>query len=222
MFLSGPLKLRILRHNCYQICWAQSRDYLPEIVLDHIIGVMADQNKEFQAVDNYPRRIVFLRWFLLIVEAGLAVYFVLGFHLYLGIAFLAYGVVSLFLIFPLIRCVRCRYYGQRCNFGWGKFWVARFFPKDDKNPYDIYHGWSILFLPLRLIPIGLGVRNLPLWIISGKFSFTLHGLFLIYLAIIIIHRQFYRARACSKCHQREICPVFAGHIALPEKAEWMR
>jgi hypothetical protein len=166
-------------------------------------------------VDNYSRRIVFVRWVFLTIEAGLAVYFALSFGLNFGILFLAYGIVCLFLIFPLIRCVRCSYYGKRCNFGWGRFWVSKFFPKDEAGQFGEYYGWSIFLWPIRLIPIGLGIRNLPFWIF-GKFSFTQHGLFVIYLAILFLHRRFYRARACSRCRQMAVCPVYTGRIIAPK------
>jgi hypothetical protein len=166
-------------------------------------------------LDTYPRRIPVIRWFFLIIEAGLALYFTLGVNLGFGIVFLAYGVVCLFLIFPLVRCVRCSYYGRRCNFGWGKFWVARFFPKSEKSDFGAYYGWSILFWPLRFFPIILGIRLLPNWLL-GKFSFWSHGLFLIYLVILFLHRRFYRSRACTRCHQKAICPVYAGRIAPTE------
>jgi hypothetical protein len=166
-------------------------------------------------LNTYPRRIPVIRWLLLIIEAGLALYITLGASLSFGIAFLAYGIVCLFLIFPLVRCVRCSYYGQRCNFGWGKFWVARFFTKSENGNFGTYYGWSILFWPLRFIPIILGIRLLPIWV-TGKFSFLAHGLFLIYLAVLFLHRRFYRARSCPKCHQMAICPVYNGRIASAE------
>jgi hypothetical protein len=165
--------------------------------------------------DIYPKRIVFIRWLFLSVEAVLALYFVFSFQTILGIIFLAYGVVCLFLIYPLFRCVRCGYYGKRCNFGWGRFWVSKLFPKDDGGHFGDNHGWSMLFWPLRIIPIVLGLRELPLWIL-GKFSFTAHGLFIIYLAILFLHRRFYRARACTRCHQMAICPIYTGRINAPE------
>jgi hypothetical protein len=169
-------------------------------------------------LDNYPKRIAFIRWLLLIAEAALAVYLIITFNQMLGVAFLAYGVVCLFLIFPLIRCVRCSYYGKRCNFGWGRFWVSRFFPKSENSRFDAYYGWSVIFWPLKIIPLVLGLRFLPA-IFMGKFFFLSQGMFIIYLAILLIHRRFYRARACTRCHQRAICPVYAGHIVAIDMAQ---
>ena len=178
---------------------------------------MADNNSSQTRLplDKYPKSIPFIRWFLLTLEGGLAIYFTLSFRMELGILFLAYGIACLFLVFPLIRCVRCAYYGKRCNFGWGKFWVSNVFPKSEDEHFGAYHGWSILLWPIRLIPIGLGLRNLPLWIF-GKFSFMQNGLFLIYLAILFIHRKFYRAQACSRCQQQKVCPVYTGRTGALE------
>jgi hypothetical protein len=179
---------------------------------------MADDLKTIQPVDNYPRRIAFIRWFLLALEGGIAIYFAMNLRTDFGILFLAYAVVCLFLIFPLIRCVRCSYYGRRCNFGWGRFWISRFFPKDEINHFGAYYGWSIAFWPLRVVPILLGIRNLTTWIF-GKFDFWSQGLFLIYLAVIILHRRFYRTRACPGCHQKAICPVYNGRVIEAEAVQ---
>jgi hypothetical protein len=176
---------------------------------------MADDLKITQPVDNYPRWIALIRWFLLAVEGGIAIYFAVNFRSDFGILFLAYGVVSLFLIFPFIRCVRCSYYGRRCNFGWSRFWISKFFPKDETNHFGAYYGWSFVFWPLRVVPIALGIRSLPGWLFD-KFNFPTHGLFLIYLAAILLHRLFYRSRACPRCHQKETCPVYSGHVIETE------
>jgi hypothetical protein len=179
---------------------------------------MVNEPKISQPVDNYPRRIAFLRWFLLAVEGGIAIYFATKFRPDFGILFLAYSVVCLLLIFPLIRCVRCSYYGRRCNFGWGRFWISKFFPRDETNNYGAYYGWSVIFWPLRVVPIALGLKDLPAWIFD-RFNFHTHGLFLIYLAAIILHRRFYRTRACPKCRQKEICPVYNGRLVEAEMVQ---
>jgi hypothetical protein len=178
---------------------------------------MTENNRTQAALpyDNFPKRIPFVRWLFLILEAGLAVYFALSFRLDFGILFLAYGIVCLFLIFPLIRCVRCSYYGKRCNFGWGRFWISNLFPKIENEQFGAYHGWSIFFWPLRIIPIFLGAILLPNWIL-GKFEFVPHGLFIIYLVILFSHRRFYRARACVRCRQRDVCPVYSRRAMAPE------
>jgi hypothetical protein len=148
----------------------------------------------------------------------LALYFVFSYRQSLGVIFLAYGVVCLFLIFPLIRCVRCGYYGKRCNFGWGRFWISKFFPKAEDSRFDAYYGWSIIFWPLKIVPLALGARSLP-GLILGNFSLAPQGLFIFYLAVLFIHRRFYRARACIRCHQRAVCPVYAGQIVPVETVQ---
>ena len=174
---------------------------------------MAELNHAPLPLDNFPQRVAVLRWLLLIIEAGLATYMIFNFHQAIGILYLAYGIVSLFLIFPLIRCVRCNYYGKRCNFGWGKWWVAAFFQRDTESNYADYYGWSALFWPLRLLPILIGLRTLP-GLISGRFNFESHGIFLIYLTILFLHRRYYRARACTRCLQKAICPVYTGRAVM--------
>jgi hypothetical protein len=178
---------------------------------------MANDEKDIQMLENYPRSVPFIRWLLLAVEASIAVYFAVKFRADFGILFLAYGVVCLFLIFPLIRCVRCSYYGRRCNFGWSRVWISKMFPKDELNHFSAYYGWSIFFWPLRIVPIAMGIGRLPSWIL-GEFDFSTHGLFLIYLAVIIIHRRFYRTRACPRCRQKDLCPVYNGRLIEPEIA----
>lgn len=173
-----------------------------------IIIPMSDKDKSrFKPpVDNYPWRIVMFRWFLLAVEASLASFFVFSYRLELGIFYVAYGVLCLFLLLPLIRCVRCYYYGKRCNFGWGT-WVAQVFPKDDINPHSAFYGYTILFWPLRIGPILLGIREIMNGLM-GRFFIVPQGLFAVYLLVLLIHRKFYMRSACMRCHQRTGCPVY--------------
>lgn len=186
---------------------------------------MSDNSaKQLRApLESYPWRIILIRWILLAAEFGLAIYFVMNFKQSLGIFYIAYSILCLFLLLPLIRCVRCYYYGKRCNFGWG-VWAAKFFPRDTVNPQSAYHGYTLLFWPLRLIPIGLGILSimgLVRIMLSGAPTdpgvplepfdlsrFLGQGLFLLYLMILFIHRKFYMARACSRCHQCVSCPVY--------------
>ncbi len=191
---------------------------MPDNTRFDIMMPMTEDSRICAPLDNYPRAIVFFRWLLLLIEAGLALYMVFTFNPLFGIIYLSYGIACLFIIFPLIRCVRCYYYGLRCNFGWGRAWVSKFFPKDEARDYGAYYGWSILFWPIRLFPIILGIRALPLWI-TGGFDFMTHGLFLIYLVIILTHRLFYRSRACTKCHQNKICPVYLGRIVISQPTQ---
>jgi hypothetical protein len=164
------------------------------------------------SIDQYPWRIILIRWFLLAVEGGIAIYLISSIRLELVVFYIAYGVISLFLLLPLIRCVRCGYYGKRCNFGWGR-WVARFFTYDDKNPYASFYGYTIIFWPLRLLPIIAGIRTIPT-VIFDQPTFLPHGLFVIYIVVMILHRLFYRGAACTRCHQRDICPVYKSSAVL--------
>jgi hypothetical protein len=170
------------------------------------------------AVDQYPWRIIFVRWTLLGIEAVIALRYMLGIQLELAILYLAYGVVCLFLLLPLIRCVRCSYYGRRCNFGWGT-WVARIFPRDEANSQSDFYGYTILFWPLRLFPILLGFRDVVAFgaglIKTGIFEPPLLiplAYFAAYIAVIAIHRRFYRAASCTRCHERLCCPVYNSRV----------
>jgi hypothetical protein len=155
---------------------------------------------------DFPTSIVLIRRLFLIIEAALATYFVISFRLEFGVVFIAYGVVCLFLLLPLIRCVRCGYYGKRCSVGWGK-WVAGIFPRDDQRPPDAYYGYTMLFWPLRALPILLACKSI-LDGISGKFGLMPQGLFGLYFLILYLGRRFYRARACPLCLHRTNCPVY--------------
>jgi hypothetical protein len=175
---------------------------------------MSDGNapKPLNLLDEYPWRIILFRWFLAAAEIGIATFFVSRIRLELGVMFLAYGVVCAFVLLPAIRCVRCYYYGKRCNFGWGK-WVSNIFSRSDNSPYASVYGFTILFWPLRMVPIALGLMSFSS-VISGAFALDPNGLFLIYLFLIFLHRRFYRARACTRCHQRESCPVYDSQAML--------
>jgi hypothetical protein len=180
-------------------------------------------------LDRYPWRIILFRWLLLAVEASIAVKFIIGFRFELAVIYIAYGVICLFLLLPLIRCVRCSYYGKRCNFGWG-VWVSKVFPRDEVNSQSAFYGYTILFWPLRLLPIILGFQvflNGFIGVLSWEFEqFQIipHGLFPAYLLTIFLHRRFYRAAACVKCHERLNCPVYncgvmLAHGSRPERMQ---
>jgi hypothetical protein len=170
-------------------------------------------------VDKYSWRIIFTRWLLLAIEFGIAVYIILGVRQELAIMYVVYAVVCLFLLLPLIRCVRCSYYGKRCNIGWG-VWVSKLFPRDEKSPQSAYYGYTILFWPLRIFPILFGLRFFIdgiVFVFSGAFDeflFIPHGLYLTYIGVIIIHRRFYRASSCARCHERLSCPVYNSRAML--------
>jgi hypothetical protein len=157
-------------------------------------------------IDKYPYSIILTRWILTAVEMGLATFFVIRFRFELGVAFLAYGVVCVFLLLPVIRCVRCYYYGKRCNFGWGVM-VSKLFPRVEGESHASMYGFTILFWPLRILPVGVGLLGIYGGIL-GEFKMIPQGLFAIYLLVILVHRWFYRSLACTRCHQREGCPVY--------------
>ncbi len=165
-----------------------------------------DSSRSQAPVDRYPYSIIISRWFFAVAEMGLASYFVFLFKFEVGLFFLTYGVVCAFVLHPLIRCVRCYYYGKRCNFGWGVM-VSRLLPKVEGESYASSYGYSILFWPLRIIPFGLGLRDV-IFGFSPGYQFLLQGLFGIYVLMIFLHRWFYRKLACSRCHQRPGCPVY--------------
>ncbi|MEE9554077.1 MAG: hypothetical protein V3W18_07230 [candidate division Zixibacteria bacterium] len=167
--------------------------------------------KQPSTVDNYPIRIIAVRWFFIAAEMGLATYFAFLFTMFnLGFIFLIYGFISAFVLLPLIRCVRCYYYGKRCNFGWGKL-VAFLFPKADDGTFSSRYGYSFIFWPLRIIPIGVGFIQIIDGFMSG-FGFVPQGLLGIYFIVIFLHRKFYRKAACSRCRQRSECPVYDSSI----------
>jgi len=162
---------------------------------------------EFQSMfDNFPYRVIIVRWLFAGAEMALATYFVFNFKFPLGVFFLIYGLVCLFVLLPLIRCVRCRYYGKRCNFGWGVL-VSRLFSRADTDDFSSSYGYTFLFWPLRILPIGLGMLKIPAGFTDG-FKVMPHALFGIYLLLIILHRRYYRSAACQRCRQKEICPIY--------------
>ncbi len=168
-------------------------------------------------VDKYSYGIIIPRWILAVAELGLAFYLVHLFKFELGLFFLIYGVVCAFVLLPLIRCVRCYYYGKRCNFGWGVM-VSKLLPKVEGENYASSYGYSILFWPLRIIPFGLGITGVIFGFFAG-FQFIPQGLFGIYVLVILLHRWFYRKLACSRCHQRPGCPVYDAKAIIENTPE---
>ncbi len=185
-----------------------------------------NSNKDNKAeyFENFPLTVVFPRWFFALAEMGLASYFVFKFGFRSGLIFLIYGFVSVFVLLPLTRCIRCFYYGRVCNFGLGK-WASLFFPESKDKIYSSAYGYTILLWPLRIIPLGLGfipiigVIRFGLSVPSGEIGDMAnalisslrvipHGLFVIYLLVIFLHRRYYRSRSCPRCYHRKDCPVY--------------
>jgi hypothetical protein len=168
---------------------------------------MTSKSKTEKApLDRYPYRIILTRWFFAAAEMGLASFLVFSFHFYIGLLFLIYGVVCVFVLLPLIRCVRCYYYGKRCNFGWGVM-VSKLFPRVEGEEFYSAYGYTVLFWPLRIIPLGIGLLRIIDGFMGG-FYFVPQGLLGIYLLVILLHRWIYRASACARCRQKNICPVY--------------
>lgn len=179
-------------------------------------------------LNSFPFSVIITRWVFALTEMGIASYFVFKFGFQTGLLFLVYGIVCVFVLLPLIRCARCFYYGKRCNFGLGK-WASLFFPEAEEKSFMPVYGYAMVFWPLRLMPIGLGIipflgvlRN-AFYIssdgsvdffsafISG-FGYFPHAVFIIYLLVIFLHRIYYRSRACSRCRQKPDCPVYDINI----------
>jgi hypothetical protein len=178
----------------------------------------AIQEQTAHLLDRYPWRIILFRWFLVALEMGLATYLVLGLRFELALLFIVYGVIAVFFLLPAIRCSRCYYYGKRCNFGWGE-WVSKVFPRDSDNAFSSFYGYTILLWPTRIIPMGAGLYTMGL--VFGKPNIPILCIFGGYLLVIIIHRRFYRSRACVRCHEKNSCAVYDKRVmlALLEKSE---
>lgn len=198
---------------------------MPHDVWDAIIESMeADDRDRGQYYVDFPVRIVLIRWLFALTEMGIASYFAFNFNFRLGLLFLIYGFVAVFVLLPLTRCNRCFYYGKTCNFGLGK-WAALFVPESKEKIYSSAYGYTIFFWPLRLIPMLLalipvfGLIRGALSVPSGEISDMAdafikglrvipYGLFLIYLLVLYFHRKYYRAKSCTRCYHRLDCPVY--------------
>jgi len=193
--------------------------------MDAIIINMADEGKgNMEIYDNFPWRKIAARWVFALAEMGIASYFVFDFGFRTGLIFLIYGFVGIFVLLPLARCIRCHYYGKACNFGLG-LWAAVFFPESRDKRFASAYGFTIFLWPLRIIPLGLGIipilgvirygLNIPSGYVVDMLEAMVtnlriipHGLYIIYLAVIYLHRKYYRSRSCPRCHHKIDCPVY--------------
>jgi len=193
------------------------------------------ENYSISPLDKFPCTIILTRWLFLGIELGIALYFVFNFKFDFGLFFLIYAMICGMVLLPLLRCVKCFYYGKRCNFGWG-VWVSKIFPKSDDPVYSSAHGLSFLFWPVRALPIGIGSIQI---IGAIKFSLSVVGegfaevysvfigsldyfdliVLAVYFIIIYLHRKFYRSQACTRCHQRQVCPVYNFEVIPREMGE---
>ena len=151
-------------------------------------------SKNAGPIGEIPSGLVFLHRLIFLVEAGLAIFLVFRGRLEIGILFTAYGIVCVFLLIPIVHYGHRDLYGGRCTLGWGG-WAARFFPKDSVISGDDYRGLTILYWPLRIIPILFGLYFL-LQGFMAKFYFIPQGIFGIYIAILIIQNFLFKAYAC--------------------------
>jgi hypothetical protein len=182
------------------------------------------ENSNRPYLENYPLGRIIPRWIFALLEMGLASSLVFDFKFKTGLLFLIYGFVGIFVVLPLTRCVRCYYYGRICNFGLGQ-WAAFFFPEASEKNFPSAYGYSVLLWPLRIIPMGLGIipfigaiRNglaapadgmgETLGAIIGGIGIFPHGIFIIYLLVIFMHRRYYRSKSCTACYHKHNCPVY--------------
>ncbi len=91
--------------------------------------------------------------------------------------------------------------------------VSKLLPKAESENYASSYGYSILFWPIRIIPFGLGIRDVIFGFLAG-FQFHPQGLFGVYVLVVFLHRQFYRRLACVRCHQRKVCPVYDAGVVM--------
>jgi len=164
-----------------------------------------------KTIDKYSWWKILPRWILGAGEIGLSVFLIISFHEILGLFFSAYWVLSLFVFLPLLRCTKCYYYGKRCNTAWGLF-AGFAFSAGEQVFFQAGYGLTMLLWPLRILPFGIGILKL----ING-FSFNPDGLFGIYVAIIILHRLYYRTACCPTCYQKGICPVYNPQVLSQDK-----
>jgi len=144
---------------------------------------------EFSKGHVFGARLFFL------AEAALAIYFVFSYRLEIGILYLVYGIISIFLLIPAFRCADCDYYGRRCSLGWGR-WAPRLFPDNYRNLLGSFSGINIVFWPLRLAPILTGLDKIIQSIILCNYSLDQHYLFGAYLVILLLQRLLFHTRIC--------------------------
>jgi hypothetical protein len=181
-----------------------------------------DSNQPY--LERYPLSRILPRWIFALLEMGMASSLVFDFKFRLGLLFLIYGFVAIFVVLPLTRCIRCHYYGLACNFGLGK-WASFFFPVASDKKFPSAYGYSILLWILRIMPIGLGIIPFIGAIQNGlavqpggfiniieamasRIEIFPHGVFAIYLLVIFLHRKYYRSQSCTKCFHKHDCPVY--------------
>ena len=162
---------------------------------------------EARFFETYPWRKILPRWVFGLIEIGLSVYFVIRSNENLGLFYAAWWAVSLFVLLPLIRCIHCYYYGNRCNTAWGLI-TGFAFSKGETKYFQSGYGLTFLLWPLRLLPFLFGLKDLLGATIKWEFALNPNGLFGIYVLIIIIHRWYYRKSNCPSCYQKATCPVY--------------
>ncbi len=156
---------------------------------------------EFSFCENYPKRIIIIRWLILSLAFALGVYILLELHFAVSILYIVYSLIALTLILPLSRCVSCFYYGKFCNTGWGKA-GAYLFKRGDESKYVEHYNYAIFLHLLWLIPLLVALLQL-----LRKRDILALSIVAIYLVLLLVEKITLKRLGCARCHQRDFCPA---------------
>jgi hypothetical protein len=170
---------------------------------------MNEKDKTFEPAfyENYPKRIIVVRWIILLIAFALGIYFLIGLKEMLAIIYIIYTIMALTLILPLSRCVNCFYHGKFCNTGWGRI-AAYLFKKGDESKYVEHYNYAIFLHLLWLLPLLVGLLQLV-----RKRNIGILVILVIYVFVLFVEKVVLKKLCCKRCHQREFCP------ALPFRKE---
>jgi hypothetical protein len=144
--------------------------------------------------DHSSGDIFWARLFFLI-EAGFSLFLVFFARMEFGIVYLIYALICVFLLMPLFRCAQCDYYGRRCSYGWGKL-ASKMVRDEYRGLFKNQTGLNIIFWPLRLVPILLGIKSILESIATDTFDFRNYYVFGAYLLILLLQKLIFKSRVC--------------------------
>jgi hypothetical protein len=156
-----------------------------------------DGLEEYPLKNAYIGNAFMILWF---VMGAVACSFI---HILIGIIYLLFAFVMVYVVFKKIVCTNCYYYGKRCSLGWGKL-SAMLFKQGSLDLFQNSKG-------LKVAPPTYGLLMIiPLiaLIYSSYQDLTILKILvlIIFMGIAGFSAGPGRKKACENCKMNKICP----------------
>lgn len=166
--------------------------------------MIAEETKLFeQGLEEYPPAQAIFSNVVMIIWIALGTIACWFFFPLIGLIYLVFALVMVFVVLRKLVCPNCYYHGECCHMGWGKL-SGFMFNKGNIEDFPASIGLKVAPLTyglLTLIPLILIVIS-----IFQKFLISKVIILVILLGISFYSGTVGRKKACVVCKMRLICP----------------